>query len=141
MARHSWPVSGLKTVSATQTASIVTIMRRFLLPLLLLPALLLTSCSQKEVQDAVSKGTAALKERAAVTATESLRIMLVEEAKKRGIAPDNAELVTEITGRIPGAEFTPAAGGRLSVAYLGGFACVVLPTAANQGSVVAGVCV
>lgn len=119
----------------------VTSMRRLLLPLLLTPVLLLTACSQKEVQDAVSKGTSALKERVAVTATESFRVMLIEEATKRGIAPDNAELVTEISGRIPGAKFTPASGGRLSVAYLGGSACIVLPTAANQGTVVAGVCV
>ena len=116
-------------------------MRRLLLPLLFVPVLALSSCSQQEVQDAVSKGTAALKERAAVTATESFRVMLVEEATKRGVAPDNPALVTEISGRIPGAKLSPASGGRLSVTYLGGSACMVLPTAANQGSVVAGVCV
>jgi hypothetical protein len=111
--------------------------------------LLLTACSEVELRSGLDKAKGIASERAAVTASEALRLKLIEEAAKRVIAPNSTVLITELAGGIPGTSATPIdadANGlhdlpTITVSALGGAACLTLPTPTSKGETRPGLCV
>jgi hypothetical protein len=117
---------------------------------ILTASLLLSACSAAELNTAFDAAKAVTGDRAAVGAAETIRVVVVEEAKKRALPVDSLLLLAEIAKGVPGATLLVSDAdandrdddGKITVLVksLDGAACLLVPTATTTGSTTAGAC-